>query len=37
MVHLIASGNSSELRCYVEAANLDAANTLCIAALGRIR
>jgi phosphomannomutase len=37
IVHLIASGNASELRCYVAAENLDAAKTPCIAALGRVR
>lgn len=37
IVHLFVSGKASELRCYVEAANLDAAKTLCIDALGRVR
>lgn len=37
MAHLRASSNASELRCYIEAANLDTAKTLCIDALGRVR
>lgn len=37
MVHFRVSGNASELRCYVEPVNLDAAKTLCIDALGRAR
>ena len=33
IVHLRASSNAPELRCYAEATNLDAAKTLCIGAL----
>ncbi|MCG9098023.1 phosphomannomutase [Laribacter hongkongensis] len=36
IVHLRASGNAPELRCYAEAANLDAAKSLCIGTLSRI-
>lgn len=36
IVHLRASGNAPELRCYVEAKNLDSAKTLCMGALSRI-
>lgn len=36
IVHLRASGNAPELRCYVEAKNLDTAKSLCIGALSRI-
>lgn len=37
IVHLRASGNAPELRCYAEAAALDAAKALCVGALGRVR
>lgn len=36
IVHLRASGNAPELRCYAEATNLDAAKSLCMGALSRI-
>jgi len=34
IVHLRASGNAPELRCYAEAANLEDAKSLCMGALG---
>lgn len=37
IVHLRASGNAPELRCYAEAATLDAAKALCVGALCRVR
>lgn len=37
IVHLRASGNAPELRCYAEAATLDAAKALCVGALSRVR
>lgn len=37
IVHLRASGNAPELRCYAEAAKLDAAKALCVGALGQVR
>lgn len=36
IVHLRASGNAPELRCYAEALNLDVAKALCMGALSRI-
>jgi len=37
IVHLRASGNAPELRCYAEAASLEGAKQLCASTLGRIR
>ena len=37
IVHLRASGNAPELRCYAEAAALEAAKALCVGALSRVR
>lgn len=37
IVHLRASGNAPELRCYAEATTLKTAKSLCIGALGRVR
>lgn len=37
VVHLRASGNAPELRCYAEAAGVDQARALCMGALGRVR
>lgn len=37
VVHLRASGNAPELRCYAEAASLQQARSLVIGALGRVR
>jgi phosphomannomutase len=37
IVHLRASGNAPEFRCYAEASTLDAAKSLCIGALSRVR
>lgn len=37
IVHLRASGNAPELRCYAEAATPEAAKVLCVGALGRVR
>lgn len=37
VVHLRASGNAPELRCYAEACNLEQASALCTGALGRVR
>lgn len=37
IVHLRASGNAPELRCYAEATNLDAAKALCMGALSRVQ
>lgn len=37
IVHLRASGNAPELRCYAEAASLEEAKALCMGALGRVR
>ncbi len=36
IVHLRASGNAPELRCYAEAASLDVAKALCMGALSRV-
>lgn len=36
IVHLRASGNAPELRCYAEATSLDAAKALCMGAVSRI-
>jgi len=36
IVHLRASGNAPELRCYAEAKSLDAAKSLCMGALSRV-
>jgi phosphomannomutase len=37
IVHLRASGNAPELRCYAEASTRDAAKSLCMGALSRVR
>lgn len=37
IVHLRASGNAPELRCYAEAASLEGAKQLCASTLGRVR
>ena len=37
IVHLRASGNAPELRCYAESGSQDTAKTLCLSTLGRIR
>ena len=37
IVHLRASGNAPELRCYAESARLDTAKALCVSTLGRVR
>lgn len=37
IVHLRASGNAPELRCYAEASSLEQAKALCTGALGRVR
>ncbi len=37
IVHLRASGNAPELRCYAEAGSLEEARALCMGALGRVR
>lgn len=37
IVHLRASGNAPELRCYAEAASLERAKKLCTSTLGRIQ
>ena len=37
IVHLRASGNAPELRCYAESAGLETAKDLCVATLGRVR
>ena len=37
IVHLRASGNAPELRCYAESASLDTAKAVCVSTLGRVR
>lgn len=37
IVHLRASGNAPELRCYAEASTLEAAEALCMGTLGSVR